>query len=107
MSCTRVKTLFLLLISVITLIGCSSSRYAMHQDRAPKHDINVKHIADAVPRVEPLSKYGNQESYVVRGRRYHIMKRPPVLDNVASPPGMAANSMAIVPQVAKPITCMP
>lgn len=56
------------------LVGCSSSRYAQHQDRAPKQDINASKIPDAVPRVEPRSKYGNLESYVVRGRRYHVMK---------------------------------
>lgn len=46
----------------------------MHQDRAPKHDINVSNIPDAVPRAEPRSKYGNPESYVVLGRRYQVMK---------------------------------
>jgi len=28
---------------------------------------------DAVPRVEPRSRYGNPRSYVVFGRRYHVM----------------------------------
>ena len=28
---------------------------------------------DAVPRVEPRSRYGNPSSYVVFGRRYHVM----------------------------------
>lgn len=31
-------------------------------------------IPDAVPRVEPLSKSGNPESYQVRGRRYYTQK---------------------------------
>ena len=29
---------------------------------------------DAVPRAEPLSRYGNPPSYVVNGRRYHTLK---------------------------------
>lgn len=56
------------------LAGCSSSRYAMRQDRAPHTALNVKNIPDAVPHAEPASKYGNPESYVVNGRRYHVMK---------------------------------
>ena len=30
--------------------------------------------ADATPKVEPLSKYGNPDSYVVLGKRYHTLK---------------------------------
>ena len=46
----------------------------MRQDRAPKQSINENNVPDAVPRVEPRSKYGNPESYVVLGRRYNVMK---------------------------------
>jgi len=74
MSCTRFKTAACLVIPVLLTAACSSSRYAMHQDRGPKQDINVSKIPDAVPRVEARSKYGNPESYVVMGRRYNVMK---------------------------------
>ena len=74
MSCTRIKTVVLLLLPIMTLIGCSSSRYAMRQDRAPQYDVNVNNVPNAVPRVEPRSKYGNPASYVVRGRRYQVMQ---------------------------------
>ncbi|MDH5179716.1 MAG: septal ring lytic transglycosylase RlpA family protein [Gammaproteobacteria bacterium] len=68
-----------LVLSLLLIIGLSSCatgkrRYAMHQDRAPGHAVNVDHITDAVPRIEPLSKYGNPESYVVFGQRYNVMK---------------------------------
>lgn len=74
MSYRGFKTVACSLVPVLILAGCSSSRYAMHQDRAPKGDINANRIPDAVPRAEPRSKYGNPESYVVHGRRYHVMK---------------------------------
>lgn len=64
------------LLLILSLSSCStgSSRYTMRQDRAPKHDVNANKIADAIPRVEPRSKYGNPKSYVVKGRRYQVMK---------------------------------
>lgn len=74
MSCRSYKTVACLLVPMLLAIGCSSSRYAMRQDRAPSYDVNINKIPDAVPRVEPRSKYGNPESYVVRNRRYQVMK---------------------------------
>ncbi len=74
MLCRSVKTIVCFVLPILVLIGCSSSRYAMRHDRAPRQDINANKIPDAVPRAEPRSKYGNPESYVVRGRRYHVMK---------------------------------
>ncbi len=49
---------------------------------APKHkviplgDLDLDAIPDAVPRSEPLSQYGNPESYVEGGRRYWIIPNP-------------------------------
>jgi rare lipoprotein A len=34
----------------------------------------LKNVPDAVPRPEPLSKYGNPSSYVALGKRYYVMK---------------------------------
>lgn len=61
-------TMFVLLVT-----GCSSSRYSQSRDSAPKGDIDVHRITNAVPRAEPRSKYGNKPSYVVRGKRYYVM----------------------------------
>ncbi len=36
--------------------------------------VPVEQIPDAVPKAEPLSKYGNPDSYVVDGRRYYVLK---------------------------------
>lgn len=39
-------------------------------DGPPPEPIDVAAIPDAVPRLEPLSRYGNPPSYVVHGERY-------------------------------------
>jgi len=62
----------------VLLAGCSSgqyssSRYSQAQDAAPYQAIDVSTVKDAVPRVEPKSRYGNPSSYVVLGKRYHTL----------------------------------
>lgn len=65
----RVALLFIL----FQLTGC-----ALHHrgaaDGPPKFHIDVSKIHDAVPKAEPLSKYGNPKSYVAKGHRYYVMK---------------------------------
>lgn len=60
------------------LSGCSTlSRHrgpSFGQDCAPNFNIDVNSIPDAVPKSEPMSKYGNPRSYVACGRRYYVMK---------------------------------
>ncbi len=41
---------------------------------APGHKLDVDEIADAVPRDEPRSRYGNPDSYTVLGKRYRTLK---------------------------------
>jgi rare lipoprotein A len=55
-------------LSAITALasGCSSMS---GRKGAP----DLSNIPDAVPQVEPKSPYGNPESYVVFGRRYHTL----------------------------------
>ena len=66
-----------LLLYLLLLSACSSgpTRYAISQDRAPSQDVNGNRIANAVPRPEPRSKYGNNPSYVVMGKRYYVMDK--------------------------------
>ena len=40
---------------------------------APYKDQTAMAVPDAVPRAEPLSKYGNPESYTVYGKTYNVM----------------------------------
>ena len=56
---------------VVLLTACSviDSRI----DGPPLQPVDVSTIPDAVPRYEPRSRYGNPESYVVNGERYHVL----------------------------------
>jgi rare lipoprotein A len=68
--------LFILFI-FLQLSGCASMRSGgahYGQDGAPNFHIDVDKIPNAVPKVEPLSKYGNPPSYVACGKRYYVMK---------------------------------
>lgn len=65
----------LITIFLMQLVACSTShnRYAMGKDGAPKFDIDVSKIPDAVPRNEPYNKYASR-SYTIRGHRYVVLK---------------------------------
>ncbi len=63
---------------MVMLAGCSSGqkstgRYSQSQDSAPYRPVDTSHVKDAIPRVEPKSRYGNPASYVVFGKRYHTL----------------------------------
>jgi rare lipoprotein A len=51
----------------------ASSRYTQSQDGAPDLAVDVSDVRDAIPRLEPKSRYGNPASYVVFGKRYHTL----------------------------------
>lgn len=57
----------------VTMLLCSCSVVVERSDGPPADSVNISTIPDAVPRVEPRSKYGNPESYVVNGRRYYVL----------------------------------
>lgn len=42
-------------------------------DGPPEQDIDVTHIPNATPKIEPLSRYGNPSVYEVWGNRYRVM----------------------------------
>ena len=65
----------ILLTTVLLLHACSSKvpTQAADQDGAPARPMDVSRVPDAVPRVEPQSRYGNPPSYEVFGQRYHTM----------------------------------
>lgn len=74
------KRLMLPLLAVaLTLGGCaskdsgSSSRYSMKHDRGPDQAISMAHVPDAVPRYEPISRWGNKSPYEVLGKRYYVL----------------------------------
>jgi peptidoglycan lytic transglycosylase len=55
--------------------GCSSHLTREPGDHAPREPVDISGIPDAVPRKEPLSRYGNPVSYVVDGHRYFTLTR--------------------------------
>lgn len=59
----------------ITLSACGSlphNRYGFAQDSAPSRHVDHTQVANAVPKHEPRSKYGNPKTYVVQGKRYTV-----------------------------------
>jgi len=70
-----IRSAALLLISSLLLSACGSlphDRYGFAQDSAPTKNIDHTRVANAVPKIEPRSKYGNPKSYVVQGKRYTV-----------------------------------
>lgn len=61
------------MISLSGLTGCTSSRYSLSKDSAPDQDIDTSTVANATPRKEPRSRYGNPASYRVRGKTYYVL----------------------------------
>lgn len=62
---------------ILMLSGCAgtpSGDFLPGEDGGPRAPVDVSHIPDAVPRVEPRSELGNPDSYVVDGRRYYVMQ---------------------------------
>ncbi|MSP53024.1 MAG: septal ring lytic transglycosylase RlpA family protein [Gammaproteobacteria bacterium] len=66
------RRIVFLVWSAIFLASCSSSHY----DGLPNghRDFDADSISNAVPKVEPKSRYGNPSSYTVLGHTYHVMK---------------------------------
>jgi len=62
---------FVLLIVILSLAACTSSRYRYSSDRMPSdyQSYDVSKIPNAVPKVEPKSRQGNPSSYIVLGKR--------------------------------------
>jgi len=64
------KTFSLLLLCLL-INACS---WFEVKDSGPSKPVDVSQVPDAVPRVEPLSRYGNPDSYEHEGIRYQILK---------------------------------
>jgi rare lipoprotein A len=60
-----------LLALIAGLTACGGGSY-VNRDSGPSRPVDVSHIPDAVPKVEPKSRYGNPSSYVVFGKRYYV-----------------------------------
>ena len=70
------STYFCIIVFVlITITGCTTSRYSMEHDVGPKGEFDASLVPDAVPIWEPLSPQGNKSPYIVRGKEYQVMDR--------------------------------
>ena len=70
------RTLWLvagLLLTSGCFTACTSMQSTLVSDDAPANPRDVSNVPDAVPRAEPLSRYGNMESYQVYGKTYHTL----------------------------------
>jgi rare lipoprotein A len=61
-----------LLYAGVLLLLTSCSHW--HQDGPPSYYVDASKVPDAVPKPEPLSKFGNMPSYYVFGKKYYVMK---------------------------------
>ena len=67
------KTVLIGIMSMLLIAACASPG---KKDAAPKSKnaaTRVDRSETVVPKVEPRSKYGNPDSYVVFGKRYYVM----------------------------------
>ena len=67
--------LLVIVFVLLTITGCTASRYSMENDIGPKGEFDASLVPDAVPIWEPLSHQGNKSPYIVRGKEYHVMDR--------------------------------
>jgi rare lipoprotein A len=59
---------------LLILTACSStSDFARQQDAAPNTTLDAEKIVDAVPRVDPVTRAGNKNPYVINGKTYHLL----------------------------------
>lgn len=59
----------LILIIALSLSSCSTKK----QDGPPHFYVDETKIPNAVPKPEPLAKYGNMKTYYVFGKPYHVL----------------------------------
>lgn len=67
----RYANVVLVLLLMVLLTSCSHVR---RKDGPPNFYVDETKIPNAVPKAEPLAKYGNMKSYVVFGKRYYTLK---------------------------------
>jgi rare lipoprotein A len=74
----QARHFWLLVVISLLLSACGSSpKHTSDEDGISRHlppPADIASIPDPIPQIEPLSNYGNPDSYVVFGQRYHTLK---------------------------------
>lgn len=72
----KIKCIGLILATLTTASACTlfpSKHNKANMDGPPLVKRDVSKVPNAKPKVEPFSKSGNPKSYVVLGKKYHVM----------------------------------
>lgn len=72
LACDRFTRFLSLAATAAVLAAGGCSRLAT-QDGGPAYSGDFSTLPDPVPHYEPPSQYGNPDSYVVAGKRYHVL----------------------------------
>src|SRR5262245_60595577 len=83
-TCNRITSYFLLLLVSLFTLFLTSCSHTSKTDGPPSYDVDVSKIPNAVPKPEPLAKYGNYKSYVVMGKRYYTLNSSRNYDEVGT-----------------------
>lgn len=70
---TRILTAVLVAVLLASCGGKSRTKPGGDHDGPSYTGIRAADVADAVPREEPLARYGNQSPYEVFGKKYRVM----------------------------------
>jgi rare lipoprotein A len=79
----KIRNIFGFLVLAAFVVGCANQsptttktnqgRYKVTKDYGPDSVVDVSHVQDAIPKVEPLSRGGNRNNYEVLGKSYQVM----------------------------------
>ncbi len=72
------------LLALCFMAFLSSCSHMARKDGPPNFYVDETKIPNAVPKPEPLAKYGNMHSYRVFGKRYYVMKSSKHYDQVGT-----------------------
>jgi len=67
----RLQKYLLLVLLLMLFSGCS---FTGPRDSAPRREVDVSGIPNAIPKDEPITSAGNPDNYRVNGKTYHVMK---------------------------------
>lgn len=72
MQASRVTAAPFIIVAVATTLSLSACSFS--RDSGPRRPVDVSHVPNAVPKYEKRTRAGNPSTYVVRGKRYYVLK---------------------------------